>query len=878
MKNNKVPIWERINDRFSITELVSLESDNRCDCLVNGNTESSSFRYFPETNTAFCYKCNQVYDYISVYGLLNNLDRSGAIKDIAIKNKIQFGKYHKKYLDSLEEIDKLFKLFTELCHKNLKKSKYYEEIKSDRGISNDTIDSRKIGLFDDNVKQSLKLNYRDNLAHYGKLLRKAGFVNKNGNWIIGKRIVIPYLDANRGSKYFIYRLLDKEPDFKKDAKYVKQRKTKYVEEIPYGLDSINEINGKPLIITEGVIDAISVIEIGYPCLSPVTTRIKKTHIDKIINYCKRFDKIVVINDNETNNAGLEGSKATLRVLLPRNINAYIGIIPNPNNLEKIDLDDFLRENSVEVFQKLLNNSTNGFDYFLNNIEKNATMKQIYEIFDLLPFDNLIVRNRVFDILKDTTGYNKTVISDQYRNYLKEKSKSMSIEIAKEILKTHHIYSPEEFRREILFYEDGRYVIKSFDYIEKIVLDYFEKNQLSSMGDPSQSSKLGMVKKYIKKETYCSIKDFDIQGNLINLLNGIIDYSDLNHIKFLKHDPELKFIRQIPIKYDPNAKCPAIEKFLSEVFHPEDVPLIKQIIGLCLTPIMRYQKAILFYGTGHNGKTIFFSIITMFIGPENTSKVDLADLDDKFEFAKIENKLLNLCSEVETDEKINIKKFKEYVGNELYVYIRKLYQEAYQVKPTAKLMYAVNDKFPELPTGADKGFFRKWMIIVCPNEFDGSKDKKKLIAELTTPQELSGLLNIALEGLKLLLKEDDFDQTGIASFDWKDIKDFWIKKMNPIEDFIEGYCEKGEYLDAKKDPNNIYWCDMNDCLLAYNEWRKSNNKTTLKGTNKITSYVKTHPDFQQTRRAGKQIYTGFRLRDSLKPKDKQGKIDQFKKTK
>ena len=120
----------------------------------------------------------------------------------------------------------------------------------------------------------------------------AGFLNGNLNWYIGKRIVYPYLNIKNEPVYFIYRLLDNEPDFREKAKYVKHRK-EYIEEILFGLNSLNKTDKEELIITEGITDAISVIMCGYPCLSPVTIRFKEDDNNKIVRYSKRFKKSII---------------------------------------------------------------------------------------------------------------------------------------------------------------------------------------------------------------------------------------------------------------------------------------------------------------------------------------------------------------------------------------------------------------------------------------------------------------------------------------------------------------------------------------------------------------------------------------------------------
>lgn len=436
----------------------------------------------------------------------------------------------------------------------------------------------------------------------------------------------------------------------------------------------------------------------------------------------------------------------------------------------------------------------------------------------------------------------------------------SNEIANEIIKKYDILTPKELKHTIYIYGKGLWSEEKREFLDNIILEYFIKNGVNlELTDSQQNSKISMIRRYIYKKTYCSVKDFNTNDYLINVKNGVIDITDLGKLTLRKHDPKDKITRQLPINYDPEAKCHEIDKFLSEIFNSGDLKLIHQISGLCLTPIMKYQKAFMFYGKGTNGKTIFFNLLVSLIGKENTSKVDLIELDQKFEFANIENKYINLCSEADTKNEINIKRFKEYVGNELYIIIRKLFQNPYQIKPTAKLLYAVNDDFPNIPKNVDKGFFRKWIIIQCPNEFDEKKNTN-LLDTLTTPEELSGLLNIALKGLIELLKNNVFDKEGIAFIDWEDVKNFWLKKINPFSLFLEEKCEKGDYEDANKDPNNTFWHIKDDVYHVYNTWRKDKGKTPISSGKALTNLIKQNGFKTDKRRYGKPVYIGFRIKD------------------
>lgn len=451
IKKDTKKIWDLIKEKVKIPDLVQLE-DNRCECLQFGNTTTPSCQYNDMNEILYCHKCKKTMDVIKVYAILNNLEHSEAIKTLAKQYDIPFGKVDEKHIKIEKEIQKLFQDFMEKCHNNSEFQNKYALIEmKKRGFTKETIETFKIGLFDDSIKDYMNITYSK------ELLQNAGFKDyskkdkeKKGKlyWKWGKRIVYPYLNQNNKPEYFIYRLIDSEPDFNENAKYIKQLRTDFVQEIPFGLDSIYELRKKPLIITEGMTDAISVIQTKYPCLSPITVRIKKSDIEKIINYCKRFKKVVVINDNEKlkrnkegefENSGLKGAIDTLKVLIYNNINCYIGIIPNPEKLEKIDLDDYLKpdltnvddkninaaiENSLgeleEKLNELIQESTPGLEFLINTINEKSTQKELLEILEILPENDFITQEDVFKKLAKKRNLTLDTIKKIYKQYQEEK--------------------------------------------------------------------------------------------------------------------------------------------------------------------------------------------------------------------------------------------------------------------------------------------------------------------------------------------------------------------------------------------------------------------------------------------------------------------------
>ncbi|MBK9984493.1 MAG: hypothetical protein IPP15_19350 [Saprospiraceae bacterium] len=139
--------------------------------------------------------------------------------------------------------------------------------------------------------------------------------------------------------------------------------------------------------------------------------------------------------------------------------------------------------------------------------------------------------------------------------------------------------------------------------------------------------------------------------LINLINGTFEVS-ANGIKMKDFDP-LDFITyQLPFAYDPTAKAPIWQGFLDVVL--PDVQRQK-VLAEYLGSIFiknggsnpKLEKALILYGTGGNGKSVVYEVVSALLGFHNICFYSLQSLtnDNGYFRAKLANKLLNYASEI-----------------------------------------------------------------------------------------------------------------------------------------------------------------------------------------------------------------------------------------
>jgi P4 family phage/plasmid primase-like protien len=282
---------------------------------------------------------------------------------------------------------------------------------------------------------------------------------------------------------------------------------------------------------------------------------------------------------------------------------------------------------------------------------------------------------------------------------------------------------------------------------------------------------------IKRRTYMNRNEFDNHTDIINVQNGLLNIwtGELS-----EHSPDFLSIVQLPIVYDPNAKCPTILRFLGQVFHSQDVFTAMEIVGYLLYRAAIYEKAVMLYGNGDNGKGVFIKLIEAFIGSENCSHVPLQELDnDKFSSADLYGKLVNTFADLTSQKLLTTGNFKTLVSGDT-VRAQKKYGQPFSFRNNAKLIFSSN----KIPDSDDKSYayFKRWLILSFDRVFQGMSKDTNLINKLTTPDELSGLLNLALVALRQLKKDGGFRDISVEK-----VRKEYEYNANTVKAFLDDKC-------------------------------------------------------------------------------------------
>lgn len=370
-------------------------------------------------------------------------------------------------------------------------------------------------------------------------------------------------------------------------------------------------------------------------------------------------------------------------------------------------------------------------------------------------------------------------------------------ITNEFMEKNHVYTTRNDKMsEIWIYKDGIYVPQGRTYINEFCR--------LVLGDRHTTFFVNQIISKIEADTFVDIDEFFSKRNVneIAVLNGILNIFSGELTYFT---PDKIFFNKLPVEYEPSATCPNIIDHFSTVLRDElDSLTLFELFGYSLLKDYRIAKAFMWVGGGRNGKGITLELMKLFLGPDNCVDIPIQKFEeDVFATGELFNKMANLAGDISDDAIQNASILKHLTGSDLVSAQRKFLPMIHFVN-YAKMIFSCN----AIPNTREMtyAFWSRWIVLEFPYTFMTKKElekKKKsvpkeehykyklkninILKKLTTPKEMSGLLNMALNNLSHLLKNQEFHVTMST----EEVKNFWIRNSHSFMAFaneclIESY--------------------------------------------------------------------------------------------
>lgn len=272
-----------------------------------------------------------------------------------------------------------------------------------------------------------------------------------------------------------------------------------------------------------------------------------------------------------------------------------------------------------------------------------------------------------------------------------------------------------------------------------------------LGEEIKHSYYPQVIKEIQVLTYTDQHQFVQPPEILVLKNECLNIFTGELTSF---SPKNNAISRIPVSYNPDAQCPKIIKFLKQVV-PNDLSYLQEWGGYHLLKDHRYQRITLLLGEGDNGKSTYLNIMRTFLGNENVASLSLYQLTtNRFASSSLYGKHANICGDIGPDELKHTGLLKNLTGGD-WITAEQKNRDSFSFKNHAKFTFSCN----QIPRSPDRtqAFYKRFNVVKFEKSIPSEKQDPQLLEKLTTNEELSGLLNWYLQGLRRLLQKGRFSE-------------------------------------------------------------------------------------------------------------------------
>lgn len=329
-------------------------------------------------------------------------------------------------------------------------------------------------------------------------------------------------------------------------------------------------------------------------------------------------------------------------------------------------------------------------------------------------------------------------------------------------------------RDGIFSPDGDYVI--------------EKALDDAAGDLATIQQRRETLSKIRLRTRQEYDVFDAEPYLFPCDNGIIDLRK-GPDGFMSHSPDHRRTWKAPVAFDPRAKCPEIETYLSTSLDEDGRKTLIDIMAAKLTAY-NFPYFSPWVGRGRNGKRLATEIIRRIWGDSLITEVEVHKFHEKrFDQIEVKGRHFIINNEVPRTATKGFDWVKKISGGDPITADVKG-QDQVQFRPHALLIFDCNNppRIDDYTKAIEERICPIWWNFSFvddpdPNDPRERKRDPHLEEKITTPAELSGFLNVLLREVPRLIETRAIYRPGtgkelVESYDLKadHLAIFWDKIM------------------------------------------------------------------------------------------------------
>ncbi len=361
---------------------------------------------------------------------------------------------------------------------------------------------------------------------------------------------------------------------------------------------------------------------------------------------------------------------------------------------------------------------------------------------------------------------------------------------------------KEFYDLLMIYSDE--IINNVE--RKIYLDYYKRY--------GSKTKRDILIRDAASNRYISASGFDNNIELFNCLNGTLN---LKTFEFREHRSEDYITKIANVIYNPDAKSDIWQRFIGEIMCDDTgkINYLQKAIGYAISGECNLEQAFILFGAStRNGKSTFVNTIATMLGGTGgyakNAQPELLQLNKNKRSGSANEDLARLVgcrflsiSEPSQNMALDVALLKTLTGRDT-ITARFLYANSFEFTPQFTLFINTN----HLPRVLDDTLFKsdRISVIEFTRHFTASEQDKHLKDRLISSDNLSGIFNWCLEGLRSYRTEGlDKPKAVIES------TDNYNKESDKLTRFIEECLEPEEgIVIAIKELYKLYiiWCNNN----------------------------------------------------------------------
>ena len=294
------------------------------------------------------------------------------------------------------------------------------------------------------------------------------------------------------------------------------------------------------------------------------------------------------------------------------------------------------------------------------------------------------------------------------------------------------------------------------------------------------------------------------GTFVATANGLLHVETRT---LHEHTPRFFNLTAVPFDYDAEAPAPAAWlAFLEELWpdDPDSILALAEFLGYVISGRLDQHKIMLLVGPTRAGKGVIARTLTALVGAENVAGPTLSSLAGDFGLAPLLGKPLAIVSDARLagrGSQVVVERLLAVSGEDAITVNRK-YRDQWTGKLPSRFM-VISNELPQLGD-ASAAIAGRFVTLLLTRSWYGKED---LALEARIRDELSGILNWALDGLSRLEAHGSFTRPSSTDEAYIALQDL----ASPIGAFIRDRCELG----------GAHETSVDDIWEAWKNWAADN---------------------------------------------------------